>query len=411
MVFSLPRTMPPIDESIRSSPIGPRLTAAMAKLAETMAKYYPDSTSYTPPPPNESMDTLADVMAKLEIASKRLATSTAHLISITTKTTTLNYTSTRIESKDDTINNTHRPTIIDGEATTCKNDTKVVTQTPKIEKVTTQNTTTVKVNTPVTTNESKDHTDNTKTNHTKTTTEVVNETSSRFSDIKLPVKSSPMIMSLAPISGSPNTSASTNGASHDLNEAAWLKVGVLLSGPPGNGKTLFAQTLAKESEMPFMFASSAEFTDSEKSGAARINQIFSIARSAFIFVYQIDKRETGVDRFSLRQAVIFICATNRPDELDLEFVQAGCINCRLYIGLPDANQRVQISDVHNIGKQLAEDVNLVFWAEIRNLVNEAGIMAFQLRSSPKVHTSSPLVSPSSIINVPRELYSIDVAAT
>ncbi|GJU69567.1 zinc knuckle CX2CX4HX4C containing protein [Tanacetum coccineum] len=35
----------------------------------------------------------------------------------------------------------------------------------------------------------------------------------------------------------------------------------------------------------------------------------------------------------------------------------------------------------------------------------------QLRSSPKVSTSSPLVSPSTIINVPRELYSIDVTAT
>ncbi|GJV05275.1 hypothetical protein Tco_1338844 [Tanacetum coccineum] len=36
-------------------------------------------------------------------------------------------------------------------------------------------------------------------------------------------------------------------------------------------------------------------------------------------------------------------------------------------------------------------------------------VGMQLRSSPKVSTSSPLVSPSSIINVPRELYSIDVA--
>ncbi|GJX49840.1 zinc knuckle CX2CX4HX4C containing protein [Tanacetum coccineum] len=35
----------------------------------------------------------------------------------------------------------------------------------------------------------------------------------------------------------------------------------------------------------------------------------------------------------------------------------------------------------------------------------------QVRSCPKVSTSSPLVSPSTIINVPRELYSIDVAAT
>ncbi|KAL6975041.1 ATP-dependent zinc metalloprotease FTSH 12, chloroplastic [Sarracenia purpurea var. burkii] len=190
--------------------------------------------------------------------------------------------------------------------------------------------------------------------------------------------------------------------------------GVLLSGPPGTGKTLFARTLAKESGMPFVFASGAEFTDSEKSGAARINEMFSIARRnapCFVFVDEIDaiagrharkdprrratfealisqldgeKEKTGVDRFSLRQAVIFICATNRPDELDLEFVRPGRIDRRLYIGLPDAKQRVQIFGVHSAGKQLAEDVDfeqLVFrtvgysGADIRNLVNEAGIMS------------------------------------
>ncbi|KAH7557844.1 hypothetical protein JRO89_XS11G0228100 [Xanthoceras sorbifolium] len=190
--------------------------------------------------------------------------------------------------------------------------------------------------------------------------------------------------------------------------------GVLLSGPPGTGKTLFARTLSKESGLPFVFASGAEFTDSEKSGAARINEMFSIARRnapAFIFVDEIDaiagrharkdprrratfealiaqldgeKEKTGVDRFSLRQAVIFICATNRPDELDLEFVRSGRIDRRLYIGLPDAKQRVQIFGVHSAGKQLAEDVNfeeLVFrtvgfsGADIRNLVNEAAIMS------------------------------------
>ncbi|XAR57608.1 hypothetical protein NMG60_11025806 [Bertholletia excelsa] len=190
--------------------------------------------------------------------------------------------------------------------------------------------------------------------------------------------------------------------------------GVLLSGPPGTGKTLFARTLAKESGLPFVFASGAEFTDSEKSGAARINEMFSIARRnapCFVFVDEVDaiagrharkdprrratfealiaqldgeKEKTGVDRFSLRQAVIFICATNRPDELDLEFVRPGCIDRRLYIGLPDAKQRVQIFGVHSSGKPLAEDVDfeqLVFrtvgysGADIRNLVNEAGIMS------------------------------------
>ncbi|XP_034211075.1 ATP-dependent zinc metalloprotease FTSH 12, chloroplastic isoform X4 [Prunus dulcis] len=190
--------------------------------------------------------------------------------------------------------------------------------------------------------------------------------------------------------------------------------GVLLSGPPGTGKTLFARTLAKESGLPFVFASGAEFTDSEKSGAARINEMFSIARRnapSFVFVDEIDaiagrharldprrsatfealisqldgeKEKTGVDRFSLRQAVIFICATNRPDELDHEFVRPGRIDRRLYVGLPDAKQRVQIFGVHSAGKQLAEDVDfgkLVFrtvgfsGADIRNLVNEAAIMS------------------------------------
>ncbi|TKY68583.1 ATP-dependent zinc metalloprotease FTSH 12 [Spatholobus suberectus] len=190
--------------------------------------------------------------------------------------------------------------------------------------------------------------------------------------------------------------------------------GILLSGPPGTGKTLFARTLAKESGLPFVFASGAEFTDSEKSGAARINEMFSIARRnapCFVFVDEIDaiagrharkdprrratfealiaqldgeKEKTGVDRLSLRQAIIFICATNRPDELDLEFVRPGRIDRRLYIGLPDAKQRVQIFGVHSSGRQLAEDVNfeeLVFrtvgfsGADIRNLVNEAAIMS------------------------------------
>lgn len=115
--------------------------------------------------------------------------------------------------------------------------------------------------------------------------------------------------------------------------------GVLLSGPPGTGKTLFARTLSKESGLPFVFASGAEFTDSEKSGAARINQLFSMARRnapAFVFVDEIDaiagrhakkdprrratfealiaqldgeKERTGVDRFSLRAtSTNFWCA-------------------------------------------------------------------------------------------------------
>ena len=64
-----------------------------------------------------------------------------------------------------------------------------------------------------------------------------------------------------------------------------------------------------------------------------------------------------MDRCSLRQAVIFLCATNRPDELDMEFVRAGRIDRRVYVGLPDAKRRVQIFGLHSAGMQLAEDVD------------------------------------------------------
>ncbi|KAL0443136.1 UNVERIFIED_CONTAM: ATP-dependent zinc metalloprotease FTSH 12, chloroplastic [Sesamum latifolium] len=167
--------------------------------------------------------------------------------------------------------------------------------------------------------------------------------------------------------------------------------GVLLSGPPGTGKTLFARTLAKESGLPFVFASGAEFTDSEKSGAARINELFSTARRnapAFVFVDEIDAIAGRHARKDPRRSATFEALIaqldGEPDELDLEFVRPGRIDRRVYIGLPDAKQRVQIFGVHSAGKELAEDVDfekVVFrtvgysGADIRNLVNEAGIMS------------------------------------
>ncbi|GJZ76413.1 hypothetical protein Tco_0641085 [Tanacetum coccineum] len=99
--------MPPIDD---------------AKLAETMAKYYPDlvckyypdQPSYTPPPSSkpstpptieESLAKLGDSIDKLELVTKRLvakrlAASTTNLVSITSQTTF-----TKNESNDHTSNN------------------------------------------------------------------------------------------------------------------------------------------------------------------------------------------------------------------------------------------------------------------------------------------------------------------
>ncbi|XP_065639200.1 ATP-dependent zinc metalloprotease FTSH 12, chloroplastic isoform X4 [Quercus suber] len=45
-----------------------------------------------------------------------------------------------------------------------------------------------------------------------------------------------------------------------------------------NWENTLCKDIGKGKWLPFVFASGAEFTDIEKSGAARINEMFSIAR-------------------------------------------------------------------------------------------------------------------------------------
>lgn len=54
----------------------------------------------------------------------------------------------------------------------------------------------------------------------------------------------------------------------------------MLSGPPGTGKTLLARAIARESGLPFVFASGAEFVESSTgNGSDKIFDIFFTARA------------------------------------------------------------------------------------------------------------------------------------
>lgn len=52
-----------------------------------------------------------------------------------------------------------------------------------------------------------------------------------------------------------------------------------------------------------------------------------------------------MDRFSQRQAVILLAATNRPDELDEALLRSGRIDRELHVGLPSEAQRCAIFQV------------------------------------------------------------------
>ena len=185
--------------------------------------------------------------------------------------------------------------------------------------------------------------------------------------------------------------------------------GVLLVGPPGTGKTLLARAVAGEAGVPFFSMSGSEFVEVLVGvGASRVRDLFDQAKKAapsIIFIDEIDAvgRQRGssinsndereqtlnqllveMDGFDVRQAVVVIAATNRPDGLDKALLRPGRFDRRVTVERPDWNGRLAILKIHAKNVPLGPDVDLVaiargtpgmVGADIANLVNEAALLA------------------------------------
>jgi cell division protease FtsH len=191
---------------------------------------------------------------------------------------------------------------------------------------------------------------------------------------------------------------------------ARIPKGILLVGPPGSGKTLFARAIAGEARVPFISITGSEFLEMFVGvGAARVRDLFATARKetpSILFVDEIDaigrKRGTGLggghdereqtlnqllaemDGFETTEGIVMLAATNRPDILDPALLRAGRFDRQVVIPLPTAAERTAILTVHSRGKRLASDVDLdliargtpgMSGAELANLVNEAALIA------------------------------------
>jgi cell division protease FtsH len=191
---------------------------------------------------------------------------------------------------------------------------------------------------------------------------------------------------------------------------ARIPKGVLLYGPPGTGKTLLARAVAGEAGVPFFSISGSDFVEMFVGvGASRVRDLFEQAKQnspCIIFMDEIDAvgRHRGaglggghdereqtlnqllveMDGFEMKDNIILIAATNRPDILDPALLRPGRFDRQIVVDRPDRVGRKKILEVHTRGKPLAREIDVdvlagqtpgFTGADLSNLVNEAALLA------------------------------------
>ena len=165
---------------------------------------------------------------------------------------------------------------------------------------------------------------------------------------------------------------------------ARIPKGVLLFGPPGTGKTLLARAVAGEAGVPFFSISGSDFVEMFVGvGASRVRDLFEQAKQnspCIIFMDEIDAvgRHRGaglggghdereqtlnqllveMDGFEMKDNIILIAATNRPDILDPALLRPGRFDRQIVVDRPDRKGRAKILEVHTRGKPLAKDIDI-----------------------------------------------------
>jgi len=190
---------------------------------------------------------------------------------------------------------------------------------------------------------------------------------------------------------------------------ARIPKGVLLYGPPGTGKTLLARAVAGEAGVPFFSISGSDFVEMFVGvGASRVRDLFEQAKQnspCIIFMDEIDAvgRHRGagmggghdereqtlnqllveMDGFEIKDNIILIAATNRPDILDPALLRPGRFDRQVAVDRPDRLGRKKILEVHSRGKPLAGEIDLdalagqtpgFTGADLSNLINEAALL-------------------------------------
>jgi cell division protease FtsH len=191
--------------------------------------------------------------------------------------------------------------------------------------------------------------------------------------------------------------------------------GLLLEGPPGNGKTLIAKALAGEANTSFISTAGSIFNEKYVGvGAGRVRELFNLAKEnlpCIIFIDELDavaKKRTGsgegadserdqtlnqllvaMDGFENKKPLLVVGATNRADILDKAILRPGRFDKIITVPNPDKETREEIINIHSTGKPLNVNITDLVklttgfsGAQIENIINEAVLYGIRNNSLP-----------------------------
>ena len=171
----------------------------------------------------------------------------------------------------------------------------------------------------------------------------------------------------------------------DLFDAAGVRPlkGILLSGPPGCGKTLLAQAAASATQVNFISVKGPALLSKYIGESERaVREVFRKAKQAapcLVFFDEIDalvpRRGSGasdagvservvgqflaeLDGVEKLTGVLVLAATNRPDMVDPALLRPGRFDVVVEIPLPDEQERLAILRVQVRSKPVAKEVRL-----------------------------------------------------
>lgn len=183
--------------------------------------------------------------------------------------------------------------------------------------------------------------------------------------------------------------------------------GILLYGPPGCGKTFFAEKCAEEMQCHFMYVKCSDVASPYiHGGQEKIARLFEEAREkspTLLFLDEVDallrtrtKQQNASESGEINEflcqinncgesSVFVIAATNMPEEIDEAALRAGRLERKYYIGVPDVQTieklleiqlRKRKTDSINI-KEVAKHLQGRVAADVKLLVDVAARLAFR----------------------------------